>query len=118
MGRKACNPSHKHSISRLAPAGAHSAQDRALAPLQTNLISFSSAQQEVKEWFHWAPDAQLEPVTTSEAAAALPGMPCTLTVPMWLCNRPHHSCFRTRTRKCTVQAEDLSLPALQLQFTA
>lgn len=33
----------------------------------------SSHQQEVKEWFHFPPGTQLDPVSTAEAAAGLPG---------------------------------------------
>jgi len=34
-------------------AGAHEAQERIQAPLQTNLLAASSHAQEVKEWYYW-----------------------------------------------------------------
>ena len=85
----ACKPqktpaSGMHSMTLLLPAGAHSAQDRPLAALQTNLLSMSGHQQEVKEWYHWPADAQLEPVSTSEAAAALPGVLARISVALGL----------------------------------
>ena len=34
-------------------AGAHAAQERVQAPLQTNLIAYASHRSEVKEWYHY-----------------------------------------------------------------
>jgi len=41
--------------------GAHEAQERTQAPLQTNLIAYSSHAEAPKEWFHYPNDAQAPP---------------------------------------------------------
>lgn len=45
--------------------GAHEAQDRAQAPLQTKLLAYSSHADEAKEWFYY-PDASDPPATPDE----------------------------------------------------
>jgi len=37
--------------------GAHEARERALAPLQTQLLAYTSHAAEVKEWFYWPGEA-------------------------------------------------------------
>lgn len=49
--------------------GAHEAQERSQAPLQTNLISYSSHADAPKEWFYY-PDAAQTPASPTAGAAA------------------------------------------------
>lgn len=42
-------------------SGAHEAQERTQAPLQTNLIAYSSHAEAPKEWFYYPNDAQPPP---------------------------------------------------------
>ena len=49
--------------------GAHEAQERTQAPLQTNLISYSSHAEAPKEWFYY-PDAAHSPSPPTEGAVA------------------------------------------------
>ena len=48
------------SPTQLTCAGAHEAQDRAQAPLQTKLLAYSSHAEAAKEWFYH-PDAAVSP---------------------------------------------------------
>ena len=51
--------------------GAHEAQERTQAPLQTNLISYSSHAEAPKEWFYY-PEASQPPSSPTEGHNPLP----------------------------------------------
>ena len=46
------------SVKYFALEGAHEAQERTQAPLQTNLIAMTSQAEEVKEWFYFPETTQ------------------------------------------------------------
>lgn len=48
-------------------SGAHEAQDRPQAPLQTKLLAYSSHAEATKEWFYY-PDAAEPPTSAHEGA--------------------------------------------------
>lgn len=64
-------------------AGAHEAQERTQAPLQTNLISYSSHAQAPKEWFYY-PHAAQPPSSPTEGDVHVTCMPIVLSTPVKL----------------------------------
>ncbi|KAL0040215.1 hypothetical protein WJX77_000548 [Trebouxia sp. C0004] len=79
-------------------AGAHEAQERTQAPLQTNLIAYSSHAEAPKEWFYYPNDAQplpnpMEegqegPITKAELKQAFARGQVGLSTPFWAAGMP------------------------------
>ncbi|KAL0042756.1 hypothetical protein WJX79_009797 [Trebouxia sp. C0005] len=79
-------------------AGAHEAQERTQAPLQTNLIAYSSHAEAPKEWFYYPKDAQPPatpteegqegPITKAELKQAFARGQVGLSTPFWAAGMP------------------------------